>query len=75
MGETSTTPGAGPVWQVDRLVESTFVAWEEGSLDRSLVAFGNDGAGDPFCFDTNRDGAVVRWSMVDTTAIDEMSSV
>ena len=62
------------VWPLDRLVESTLVEWEEGSLDRSLVAFGDDGAGDPFCFDANRDGPVVRWSMIDTTAIDEVSS-
>ena len=53
------------VWPVDRLIEDNKRAWTEGLLASDLVAFGDDGTGNPFCVARNGDDAVVRWSWID----------
>ena len=40
------------VWPIDQLVAENEEYWREGWLDRSLLAFGDDGTGDPFCLST-----------------------
>jgi hypothetical protein len=51
------------VWPLDRLVADTLTAWADGTLDRALVAFGDDGTGNPFCASVGPD-EVVRWSWI-----------
>jgi hypothetical protein len=52
------------VWPLDRVVADTLAAWDDGTLDRVLVAFGDDGTGNPFCSSVDSD-QVVRWSWID----------
>ena len=61
------------VWPLSRLVDDNLCAWHDGSLDESLVAFGDDGAGDPFCMRVRDDGRVARWSIIDSAVVAEMS--
>ena len=52
------------VWPLDRVVAETTAAWAEGTLNQGLVAFGDDGTGNPFCATEDED-EVVRWSWID----------
>lgn len=61
------------VWPLDRLVSWTMEARADGLLDPSLVAFGDDGTGDPFCVGGGDSDHVLRWSMIDGAASDELS--
>jgi cell wall assembly regulator SMI1 len=53
------------LWPLGRLAEENLDAWQRG-LPATLLAFGDDGTGNPFCL-TLGDGApeVVRWSWID----------
>ena len=51
---------------LDRPVEDNLRAWQDGALDVTLMAFGDDGAGDPFCVRLGgRSGEIVRWNYID----------
>jgi len=54
------------VWPLTRLVDENLNGWRDGRLPPSILAFGDDGAGDPFCvfLGETRD-EVVRWSQID----------
>jgi hypothetical protein len=52
------------VWPLERLVVDTLGAWGGGMLDRNLVAFGDDGAGNPFCVYGAAESPVMRWSFI-----------
>ncbi|WP_250444155.1 SMI1/KNR4 family protein [Actinotalea sp. C106] len=53
------------IWPLRRLVEGNQDAWELG-LPRNLLAFGDDGTGDPFCVDLDDStDVVVRWNWID----------
>lgn len=52
------------VWPLDRLLDRNRDAWDLG-LPRNLLAFGDDGTGNPFCVDLDGADAVVRWSWID----------
>lgn len=54
------------IWPLDRLVRDTLRAWREGTLDRALIAFGDDGTGNPFCAPRDGRDEVVRWSWIDS---------
>jgi hypothetical protein len=54
------------IWPLDRLTSENSEAWTTARLDTSLLAFGDDGTGNPFC--VRIDGApdeVLRWSWID----------
>jgi hypothetical protein len=64
------------VWPLDRLVDDNLRAWRDGSLERSLIAFGDDGTGDPFCLRVNgQSDLVVHWSFIDAAVAGEMTLV
>ena len=53
------------VWPVDRLIEENLAAWDRG-LPPTLLAFGDDGTGNPFCIGLDDPSdAVVRWNWID----------
>jgi hypothetical protein len=53
------------VWQLDRLVSENRDAWTRG-LPETLVAFGDDGTGDPFCVEIALPSSeVLRWNWID----------
>lgn len=50
------------VWPLARLLKANQDAWDHG-LPRNLLAFGDDGTGDPFCVDlAESTHSVVRWN-------------
>ena len=54
------------VWPLDRLVENNAARWHEGMLARDLLAFGDDGTGNPFCVSLVRPrDEVLRWSWIE----------
>ena len=54
------------VWPIDQLVAENEKYWREGWLDRSLLAFGDDGTSDPFCtYHDDPVEVVARWSMIE----------
>jgi hypothetical protein len=55
------------VWPLDRLVEGTQSAWNGALVPSALVAFGDDGTGNPFCMraDDDHGALVLRWSWID----------
>jgi cell wall assembly regulator SMI1 len=61
------------VWRLDRLVIDNLSAWRDGRLDDSLLAFGDDGTGDPFCVQLDDDAHVVRWSFIDRAVVEDMT--
>lgn len=64
------------VWPIDRVVESNEKYWREGWLDRSLVSFGDDGTGDPFCVSVDGSSeAVARWSMIERQPYEQYESM
>ena len=53
------------VWPLTRVVDDTLAAWKTG-LDHGLIAFGDDGTGNPFCVRiTGEDPTVLRWNWID----------
>ena len=61
------------VWPLDRLVTDNLIARSEGTLDDSLLAFGDDGTGDRFCVRFDDDTRVVRWSSIDRAVVEDMT--
>jgi hypothetical protein len=61
------------VWPLGWLPSRNASAWDERGLPRSLLAFGDDGTGDPFVvhLDGSAD-AVARWSWIDGDASEEI---
>jgi hypothetical protein len=55
------------IWPLASLVEGTQSAWNDTRLPRPLVAFGDDGTGNPFCIRADDDDGtlVLRWSWID----------
>lgn len=53
------------IWPLERLVRENTGAWAKGCLAKQLVAFGDDGTGNPFCMALDGDGQVARWSWID----------
>jgi hypothetical protein len=55
------------VWPLKRVVTENRAAWDEGvpSLPRALLAFGDDGTGNPFCAALDGHDEVLRWSWID----------
>lgn len=54
------------VWPLARLVEENQRAWGEGTLPRDLLAFGDDGTGNPFCLSLSSPAdEVLRWNWID----------
>jgi SMI1 / KNR4 family (SUKH-1) len=53
------------VWPLDRLVAENKDAWRRG-LSTTLIAFGDDGAGDPFCVEVGGTSSeILRWNWID----------
>ncbi len=61
------------VWPLERLVADTLRGWSDGTLDRTLVAFGDDGTGDPFCVYEAVESPVLRWSVIGSEVEAELS--
>lgn len=54
------------VWPLAPLAEDNERAWRDGTLDRDLLAFGDDGTGNPFCVSlTSTVDEVLRWNFID----------
>jgi cell wall assembly regulator SMI1 len=53
------------VWPLERVVEVNVEAWRQATLPRRLLAFGDDGTGNPFCIAVTGEDEVVRWSWID----------
>jgi hypothetical protein len=54
------------VWPLARLADDNERAWGDGTLARHLLAFGDDGTGNPFCVALNSDAdEVLRWNWLD----------
>jgi len=51
------------IWPSDRVVEENLRTWNAGQLDSDLIAFGDDGTGNPFCITS--DNEVIYWSWID----------
>ena len=64
------------VWPLERLVSDNVRSWSEGRLRRDLLAFGDDGTGNPFCVPTNeaRPREVIRWSWIDDDVEDAVAT-
>ncbi len=52
------------VWPLERVVEVNVEAWRQATLPRRLLAFGDDGTGNPFCIAVTGEDEVVRWSWI-----------
>ena len=54
------------VWPLARVVEDNQRAWGDGTLPRDLLAFGDDGTGNPFCLSLSSPAdEVLRWNWLD----------
>jgi hypothetical protein len=54
------------IWPLERLVTENLQAWDAEMLARELLAFGDDGTGNPFCLSLLTDSdEVVRWNWID----------
>ena len=59
-------------WPLERIVQENLEAWSHRGLPRSLLAIGDDGAGDPFCLRLSGGGnRVVRWSWIDSDVAED----
>lgn len=61
------------VWPLERLVSDTLRAWSDGALDRTLLAFGDDGTGNPFCVNSAVESPVIRRSLIGSEVEGELS--
>jgi cell wall assembly regulator SMI1 len=53
------------VWPLERITAETARAWEQGMLPQDLLAFGDNGTGNPFCVPLHGDDEVILWSWID----------
>lgn len=54
------------VWPLARVVEDNERAWGDGTLSHDLLAFGDDGTGNPFCVSVSPPAdEVLRWNWLD----------
>jgi hypothetical protein len=53
------------IWPLARTVTESGDAWRRGTLNADLLAFGDDGTGNPFCLPVDGRDDVVRWSWID----------
>ncbi len=54
------------VWPLVQVAENNERAWGDGTLDRDLLAFGDDGTGSPFCVRlSSPNDEVLRWNLID----------
>lgn len=54
------------VWPLSRVAEDNERAWANGTLARHLLAFGDDGTGNPFCITLGSQAdEVLRWNWLD----------
>jgi len=60
------------VWPIDRLVADTSAAWRDNTLHKPLIAFGDDGTGNPFCVSPADPTHVLRWSWIDAAPESEL---
>jgi hypothetical protein len=59
------------VWPLDRVVNENERSWAEDQLPRTLLAFGDDGTGNPFCVSLGEDAdEVSRWSWIDSEVVE-----
>jgi hypothetical protein len=64
------------VWPIDQLVAENETYLHEGWLDRSLLAFGDDGTGDPLCvYHDDPVEVIARWSMIERAVYDRYESM
>ncbi len=59
------------IWPLADVVDRNRADWltyPDSRIRSDLVAFGDDGTGDPFCIARNGGGAVCYWSPIDDTA-------
>lgn len=64
------------VWPLERLIAENTRYWSEGWLSLSLLAFGDDGTGDPFCvYHGDPVEAVARWSMIEHAVFERYESM
>jgi hypothetical protein len=61
------------VWPLERLVGDTLRAWGDSTLDRALIAFGDDGTGNPFCVTSADESPVLQWSFIGSVVEGELS--
>ena len=61
------------VWPIERLVTDTTRAWRDGTLNRGLLAFGDDGTGNPFCVQLVDSSRVLLWGWIDGHPVSSMS--
>ena len=55
------------VWPLHRVVKENRTAWSHRALSPSLLAFGDDGTGNPFCVSLDPDDdEVLRWNWIDS---------
>lgn len=62
------------IWPLARVVEDNQQSWD-GSVPRHLLAFGDNGCGDPFCVARDGSAGVFCWSAIDDEATWLASSV
>jgi cell wall assembly regulator SMI1 len=55
------------IWPLARAVADSLAAWRRGALVEDLLAFGDDGTGNPFCMRLGGGDEVVRWNWIDGT--------
>jgi hypothetical protein len=58
------------MWHLDDLASRNLAAWNgwESEARRRLLAFGDDGTGDPFCVELDGEPAVFAWSPTEQEA-------
>ena len=56
------------IWPIDMLVAENLARWSASDLPRHLLAFGDDGAGYPFCLQ-GHESPVVCWYPIDQSAV------
>ena len=57
------------VWPLTRVVTENEAGRRSGALSASVVAFGDDGAGDPFVIGSEQPSTVLRWSCIDAATV------
>ena len=61
-------PSVGVIWPLEMLAQENMQRREVGVLPADLIAFGDDGTGDPFCVPRDGSDGVFYWSPIDGEA-------